>query len=216
MPHKREAYDEKYSTRLRGGGGTFRQLDREESLVQLLRVNVLKRMESSVASFALTVQRQLADVEILLARIEEQAGELEELDIADVDIEDPAFESLLVGRKVKVLLKDVDPVRWQQDLVEDRNRLAMLHAAARQVTAERDAKLAEMRAIIERKCRDPINTANRKAIVFTAFADTARYLYDTLATLGSGSSGSGIRSGHRRGTQPDDPAGSPSRSRVYT
>ena len=182
LPHKREAYDEKYSTRLRGGGGTFRQLDREESLVQLLRVNVLKRMESSVASFALTVQRQLADVEILLARIEEQAGELEELDIADVDIEDPAFESLLVGRKVKVLLKDVDPVRWQQDLVEDRNRLATLHAAARQVTAERDAKLAELREIIERKCRDPINTANRKAIVFTAFADTARYLYDTLVT----------------------------------
>ena len=101
LPYKREAYDEKYSTRLRGGGGTFRQLDREESLVQLLRVNVLKRMESSVASFALTVQRQLADVEALLARIEEQVGELEELDIADIDIEDPEFESLLVGRKVQ-------------------------------------------------------------------------------------------------------------------
>ena len=181
LPHKREAYDEKYSTRLRGGGGFFRQLDREESLVQLLRFNVLKRMESSVASFALTVQRQLADVETLLTRIEEQDGELEELDIADIDIEDAAFESLLVGRKVKVLLQDVDPVRWRQDLIEDRNRLATLHTAARQVTAARDAKLAELRAIIERKCRDPINAGNRKAIVFTAFADTARYLYDALA-----------------------------------
>ena len=180
LPHKREAYDEKYSTKLQSGEGYFRQLDREESLVQLLRVNALKRMESSVVAFALTVRRQLDDVEAMLVRIEERADALEELDISDVDIEDPAFESLLVGRKVKVLLQDVDPVRWRQDLIEDRNRLATLHAAARQVTAQRDAKLAELRRVIERKCGDPINPANRKAIVFTAFADTARYLYDEL------------------------------------
>ena len=180
LPHRREAYDAMYSTRLRGRGGIFRQVDREESLVQLLRVNVLKRMESSVASLALTVRRQLKDIEALLAPIEEQVGEVEELDIADIDIEDPAFESLLVGRKVKVLLQDVDPVRWRQDLIEDRNRLATLHAAAGQVTADRDAKLAELRETIERKCLDPINAGNRKVIVFTAFADTAQYLYDAL------------------------------------
>ena len=181
LPHKRDAYDEKYSTKLASGEGFFRQVDREESLVQLLRVNALKRMESSVNSFALTVRRQLGDVEATLARIEEQADELEELDIADVDIEDPAFESLLVGRKVKVLIQDVDMIRWKQDLIEDRNRLATLHAAACQVSATRDAKLAELRGVIERKCDDPINPENRKVIVFTAFADTARYLYDELA-----------------------------------
>ena len=181
LPHKRDAYDEKYSTRLASGEGFFRQADREESLVQLLRVNVLKRMESSVASFALTVRRQLADVNRTLARIEEQAAELEEIDIADVDIEDPAFESLLVGRKVKVLLQDVDLIRWKQDLVEDRNRLATLHTAALQVTAAHDAKLARLRGIIEGKCQHPINPGNRKVIVFTAFADTARYLYEQLA-----------------------------------
>ena len=181
LPNKRDAYDRKYSTTLRGGGGTFLQLDREESLVQLLRVNVLKRMESSVASFALTVQRQLADVETLLKRMEEQADELEELDIADIDIDDPAFESLLVGRKVKVLLQDVDPIRWRQDLIEDRNRLATLHAAAKRVTADRDAKLSELQDMVERKCREPINADNRKVIVFTAFADTAHYLYEALA-----------------------------------
>ncbi len=181
LPHRQEAYDRKYSTQLRGGGATFRQLDREESLVQLLRVNALKRMESSVASFALTVRRQLEDVDALLTRIDEQSLELEEIDIADVDIEDPAFEGLLVGRKVKVLLQDVDPIRWRQDLIEDRNRLATLLAAAGQVTADRDAKLAELRAMIEQKCREPINASNRKVIVFTAFADTARYLYDALA-----------------------------------
>ena len=181
LPHKRDAYNEKYSTKLQSGEGFFRQVDREESLVHLLRVNALKRMESSVASFALTVRRQLDDVEATLARIEEQADELEEFDIADVDIEDAAFETLLVGRKVKVLLQDVDRIRWRQDLIEDRNRLATLHAAARQVTAARDAKLAELRGVIERKCQDPINPENRKVIVFTAFADTARYLYGELA-----------------------------------
>ena len=144
-------------------------------------MNVLKRMESAVTSFALTVQRQLRDVEATLARIGSRTEEMEEIDIADVDIEDPAFESLLVGRKVKVLLKDVDLFRWKQDLVEDRNRLATLHASARQVDASRDAKLATLREVIEVKCRDPINQGNRKVIVFTAFADTAIYLYEQLA-----------------------------------
>jgi len=181
LPHKQEAYDKKYSTEIRGGEGFFRQADREESLIHLLRVNVLKRMESAVPSFALTVQRQLQDVEATLARIEGQAEELEEIEIADVDLDDPAFESLLVGRKVKVLLKDVDLVRWKQDLVEDRNRLAILYTAAAQVDSARDAKLAALRDVIERKCNNPINPGNRKVIVFTAFADTARYLYDQLS-----------------------------------
>jgi hypothetical protein len=180
LPHKQEAYDKKYSTEVKGGTGFFRQADREESLIHLLRVNVLKRMESAVPSFALTVQRQLRDVEATLARIESHAEELEEIDIDDVDIEDPAFESLLVGRKVKVLLKDVDLIRWKQDLIEDRNRLATLHAAAAQVDATRDAKLAALRAVIADKCRRPLNPGNRKVIVFTAFADTARYLYEQL------------------------------------
>jgi SNF2 family DNA or RNA helicase len=181
LPSRQEAYDKKYGTELQGGKGFFRQVDREESLIQLLRVNVLKRMESSISSFALTVKRQIDDVEATLARIESQTREVEELDIADVDIDDAAFESLLVGRKVKVLLQDVDLVRWKQDLVEDRNRLRTLYAAARQVRPDRDAKLAALRDSIARKCQEPINNGNRKVIVFTAFADTAEYLYTQLA-----------------------------------
>jgi len=184
LPHKQAAYDKKYSTEVKGGTGFFRQVDREESLIHLLRVNVLKRMESAVSSFALTVERQLRDVEATLARIEEHADEVEEIEIEDVDLDDPTFENLLVGRKVKVLLKDVDLVRWKQDLIEDRNRLATLASAARQVGAARDDKLAKLREVIEHKCRNPINNGNRKAIVFTAFADTARYLYEQLAPWG--------------------------------
>lgn len=184
LPHKQEAYDRKYSTEVKGGTAFFRQVDREESLIHLLRVNVLKRMESAVPSFALTVERQLRDVEATLARIEQQPEAVEEIEIEDMDLEDPGVESLLVGRKVRVLLKDVDLIRWKQDLVEDRNRLATLVSAARQVDADRDAKLAALREVIERKCQDPINAGNRKVIVFTAFADTARYLYEQLAPWG--------------------------------
>ena len=181
LPHKQAAYDAKYSTQIRGGESFFRQVDREESLVHLLRVNVLKRMESSVSSFFLTIKRQLADVEATLAKVEAQAEAVEEIDVEDVDAEDPAFESLLVGRKVKVLLQDVDRVRWRQDLTEDRNRLATLLSAAEQVSAARDAKLKALREVIERKCHAPLNPDNRKFIVFTAFADTAQYLYQQLS-----------------------------------
>ena len=182
------AYDEKYSTAIRGGESIFRQVDREESLIHLMRVNLLKRMESSVWSFGLTVGRQLRDVDATLARLAAyQAGSagadeaFEEIDIADIDIDDPAFEPLLVGRKVKVLLGDIDLARWRQDLTEDRNRLATLNAAALQVTAARDDKLGKLRDLIADKVRNPINAGNRKVIVFTAFADTAEYLYDHLA-----------------------------------
>ncbi len=185
---KLAAYDEKYSTAIRGGESIFRQVDREESLIHLMRVNLLKRMESSVWSFGLTVGRQLKDVDATLARLASyKAGsagvedEFEEIDIADVDIDDPAFEPLLVGRKIKVLLSDLDLARWRQDLTEDRNRLATLNAAALQVNAARDDKLGKLRDLIAEKVRNPINAGNRKAIVFTAFADTAEYLYEHLA-----------------------------------
>ncbi|MER8472751.1 SNF2-related protein [Mesorhizobium sp. M1328] len=181
LAHKQAAYDEKYSTKIRGGESFFRQVDREESLIHLLRVNILKRMESSVASFALTIKRQLADVEALLSKIDAHAETVEEMMIEDVDVDDPAFESLLIGRKVKVLVQDVDRVRWRQDLVEDRNRLATLLSAARSVTADRDAKLADLKRVISGKARAPINGGNRKVLLFTAFADTADYLYRELA-----------------------------------
>jgi hypothetical protein len=180
LPSKQEAYDRKYSTQVRGGESFFRQADREESLIHLMRVNVLKRMESAVPSFALTIGRQLSDVETLLKRIESDELEIEEISIEDVDVDDPAFESLLVGNKVKVLLQDVDLIRWKQDLVEDRNRLQTLLSAAKAVDPERDAKLSDLKAVIEGKCSTPINSGNRKIIVFTAFADTAKYLYEQL------------------------------------
>jgi hypothetical protein len=181
LPSKQEAYDRAYSQQIRGKTGVFRQLDREESMVHLLRVNLLKRMESSVHSFALTLERQLATVEALIRRIDEHADAIDEPSIATLDIDDPLFEQLSVGRNVRVLLADADRVRWRQDLAEDRDRLRALFAKASAVTPDKDAKLAALRAFIESKAAEPFNEGNRKILIFTAFADTAEYLYRELA-----------------------------------
>ncbi|MBX7122581.1 MAG: DEAD/DEAH box helicase family protein [Opitutaceae bacterium] len=203
---KQAAYDAKYSTQIRGGESVFRQADREESLVHLLRVNVLKRMESSVTSFALTLRRQLEDVDGLLTKLDAHEESVSELNIEDIMPDDPAFESLLVGRKVKVLLQDVDRVRWRQDLAEDRGRLATLLSSASVIEPARDDKLAKLRAVIDAKIRQPLNPGNRKVIVFTAFADTATYLYAELAPWAQQTHG--LRSalvtgtGHNKSTLP--------------
>ena len=181
LPHKQAAYDEKYSTKLHGGERVFKQADREQSLIHLLRVNILKRMESAVTSFALTLERQLTDVIGVLDKIDTHSDPIQEISIDDIEVDDPSFETLLVGRNVKVLLQDVDRVRWRQDLVEDRDRLETLLNAARQVLPARDDKLERLKTLIEEKVRNPINPGNRKIIVFTAFADTAGYLYQQLS-----------------------------------
>jgi len=185
LTHKRPAYDEKYSTKLSGGERVFKQIDREESLIHLLRVNILKRMESAVTSFALTLERQLADVQSVIDRIDQHKDPVDPVGIDDIDIDDPDFEPLLVGRGVKVLLQDVDRVRWRQDLDEDRDRLETLLRAARQVLPARDDKLDKLKELIADKSRNPINKGNRKVIIFTAFADTAGYLYRQLAPWAS-------------------------------
>lgn len=181
LPSRQEAYDRAYSQQVRGGAGVFRQLDREESMVQLLRVNLLKRMESSVHSFALTVERQLHTVTTLIDRIDAHEEQLDEPSITDLELDDPLFETLAVGRRVRVLLADADRVRWRQDLCDDRDRLARLHTLATSITPHADAKLAALRQFIADKLAHPFNPGNRKVLVFTAFADTAQYLYRELA-----------------------------------
>ena len=183
LPAKKALYEKRYATSIRGGESTFRQADREESLIHLLRVNMLKRMESSVVSFGLTVERQLAAVDDLLdqlVRHEETSGE--DPSTEDIAVDDAALEAMTVGRKIKVLLTDVDRIRWTQELNEDRQRLSDLLEEAERIIPERDAKLQKLKQLIGAKCHAPFNSENRKMLVFTAFADTADYLYRELAT----------------------------------
>jgi SNF2 family DNA or RNA helicase len=178
---KKEEYSRKYDQQVKEGS-VFKQVDRENSLIYLMRINMLKRMESSINSFALTVAKILNQANELIKRIEEhKESEIEEVSIEDIETDSPEFEDLLIGRKVKVLIQDIDLVRWKQDLEEDCKILEQLLDEAQAIGYEEDAKLQKLREVIADKIQKPINEGNKKVIIFTAFADTANYLYHHIS-----------------------------------
>ncbi len=162
----------------------FDQRDRERWLIGMLRVNLLKRLESSVHALMLTTERilkKMDDIDRLIEawRVRGENGEFDSR--PDEDEEDEEF---VVGRGRQYRLDDLNVDRWQHDLREDRRVFRELHRLVRRVTPERDFKLAELKEVLRRKTErapeDKDGHANRKALVFTTFADTARYLYDHL------------------------------------
>lgn len=178
---KREFYEAKYDMTTQSGS-VFKQADREQSLIYLMRVNLLKRLESSVHSFKLTIEKLLKLIEDSLKQLQtHQNGSVDlNLNITDIDIDDTTLEDLLVGGKTKVLIKDIDVIKWRQDLKWDKSILIELLANIKLIKADRDAKLIRLKNIIENKLQNPINTNNKKVLIFTAFADTAKYLYKEL------------------------------------
>ena len=189
LPNKLEEYSRKYDMEV-SGGSVFRQIDREESLIHLIRVNLLKRMESSINSFALTLGRLLENVRDSISRIDShEESEIEELSIEDIEIDDDDIAPHLIGRKIKVLLQDVDRVRWRQELEEDEALLVKLLREAREIDAPRDKKLHHLMEHIADKCENPINPDNKKVLIFTAFSDTAQYLYENIAVWAQGELG---------------------------
>lgn len=183
-PEMQNKYSEMYDMQL-SGGSVFRQIDREASLIHLMRVNLFKRMESSIHSFADTVERLLGEVRSLLQRLDQADAEYTDTtELPDADtlaLDDAALEEMLVGKKIRVHMADTDRTRWRQELEEDEASLATMLQHARAVTPAHDAKLAALRGLVEQKVRQPFNAKNKKTIIFTAFADTADYLYGHLA-----------------------------------
>ncbi|MDO5970168.1 DEAD/DEAH box helicase [Flavivirga aquimarina] len=180
---KRDFYEEKYDMQTYTGS-VFRQVDREQSLIYLMRVNLLKRLESSIHSFKLTTEKLIELVNANLKQLKDhQNGETDyDLNITDVDIDDTELEDLLVGGKTKVLIQDIDTIRWRQDLEHDKRILTKLLGNIKLIDVERDAKLKELKDRISEKVdKQPYNKGNKKAIIFTAFADTANYLYKELS-----------------------------------
>src|SRR5699024_2903541 len=106
----------------------------------------------------------------------------EELDIDDVDLEDEQMEPFLIGSKIKVLMQDLVPISWKDELEEDRKILQNILDAAQEVNAANDNKLHTLKELIREKAENPINNDNKKALIFTAYADTADYLYQQLST----------------------------------
>ncbi|TCK58429.1 helicase-related protein [Seleniivibrio woodruffii] len=182
LPQKVEEYSRKYDKEV-AGGSVFRQVDREQSLIHLMRVNLFKRMESSIHSFSMTLEKLLEEVEDLLKKIQEHDANdsIEELDIEDIEVDDYEFAPFVVGKKVKVLIKDMDLIRWSQELEEDKEILKNLIQPAQGIKSPEDEKLRQIKQLIQNKVNNPINAGNKKVIIFTAFADTAKYLYENLS-----------------------------------
>ena len=169
----------------------FSQENRERFLIGMMKVNFLKRLESSVRSFAITMERTVAKIEDLEARLkafqryqDAEAVDLQADFFIDADDDDELAEAFQVGTKLRYDMAHMDVAAWLHDLVRDKQQLSLLADAALAVDAARDAKLAELKKRIEHKVRHPsmntLSEENRKVIVFCAFADTAAYLYEEL------------------------------------
>ena len=182
LPKKRASYEKKYDMTVGTNNSVFRQTDREQSLVGLMRVGILKRMESPINSFVITVENILYKIDKTLETIVQRQLDYDaEMDINNIDIDNPEYDSLMFGNNVKVLLQDMGLIKWQQDLLADKDKLETILLEAINVTPDRDAKLMEFRSLINNKIRNPINPNNKKLVIFTAFADTAKYLYRHLS-----------------------------------
>lgn len=191
LPVHRDRYAQLYDHKIAGSGERiFRQEHRDNNVVHLLRVNLLKRLESSVNSMALTVGKMLHTVQATIDRLDAydadhsrsiSLAEIEGHDWDDLNFDDPMFEDAVVGSSVKVLLPDIDRPRWRQELQEDRDALRELFDEMSAIAPARDLKLAKLKEYLRDKVEKPYNLGNRKALLFTAFSDTAEYLYAQIA-----------------------------------
>jgi superfamily II DNA or RNA helicase len=195
LPSRLSKYEDRYDTDV-SGRGTLKQEDREKSLQTLMTVNLLKRLESSVQAFRLTLER-LQNLHLAtLAKIENFRNTGHDADFTDVSPafentepdDDEAFDGLLdetpgeeIGGKVRISLSDMDLPAWDHDLRADLAIIQALLNEMRKIAPADDTKLQHLKNQILGKLSAPINPGNRKVIVFTAFADTANYLYDQLA-----------------------------------
>jgi hypothetical protein len=180
-PDMRAKYEARYGDTW--GKDFESQVNRTAAVANLMRVNVLKRMESSVNSFRITLRRILEGCEDLRRRLDSRMANSAYSDdgLSEGFDDDDDAEEFEAGERVHVDLGDVDALRLGGDLDFDIEKLRELLAYADKVTPERDAKLIRLKAFIEEKAREPINPGNRKVLVFSAFADTTDYLFDQLA-----------------------------------
>ena len=191
LPSRLSKYEKLYDTMVDGGRGKLRQADREKSLQSLMTTNLLKRLESSIESFRLTLKSLYNTHESMLKKISafKVNGSITSVDdwteaIADLEDDDDVLTGLTddsIGGKVNVNLGDMDLPSWEHDLKADQLIIEDLLRSMEKITPPEDAKLQHLKQHIVSKIKSPINNNNRKVIVFTAFADTANYLYANLA-----------------------------------
>lgn len=187
LPSKMEKYAELYEDNKVNVG--FTQANREQGIRRLTAINLMKRMESSVHSFNLTLKRIYSLIDSTIHSIDTydktSSVRLELTDISDIDefdSEDQNGDELFTfGKKVKIEIGDMDYKSWRDSLVRDRDILELLTLMVGNITPEYDSKLQELFRVIKNKLENPINQDNKKIIIFTAFADTAEYLFDNVS-----------------------------------
>lgn len=180
LPHKRAEYEKKYDTVVKGGKSVFKQSDRERSLIYLITSGLLKRLESSIHSFNLTLSKIQSKIDYTLNSV--RNFDQYSLELEDEKMLDDELEDFTVGDKVNIKLIDLDVIKWRQDLEEDLERINNILIHSTSITSNRDQKLQQLKELMINKFNYPINDENKKVIIFTAYADTAKYLYDQLSS----------------------------------
>ena len=191
LPSRLAKYEAIYDTEVGGGKGKLKQADREISLQALMTTNLLKRLESSVEAFRLTLGRLQANHLDILAKAEKFKHTGIDTSFADVtaafentdpdDDEFPVPGDAKIGGKVQIHLSDMDLPSWEHDLTADLAVIDTLLSEMQKIKPGDDAKLQHIKTQINSKITSPINPGNKKVLIFTAFADTANYLYENLA-----------------------------------
>ena len=179
---------QKYIDLTHNKGDNLTQTGREEGIRRLMSINLLKRLESSVNSFQLTLQRMKALIDNTIEAINrfEKYGnadiDMYEATDSEWDMDDGNTEYFTVGKKVKIELADMDYKTWRTELMADAETLELLTLMVADITPEHDSKLQELLKLISDKIENPINPGNKKVIIFSAFSDTAEYLYGHVST----------------------------------
>ena len=191
FPSRRDKYEHLYGagTGQNYMGGQTANLgaaSREQGIRKLMTVNLLKRLESSVEAFRLTLSRLEHSVAEAIEAVDNHAASIADIvsAFADVDADDDDFElptSGTVGKRVQIELADIDVESWNRDLVNDGTVIQQLLASISGIVPAHDSKLRALRELIAGKFQQPLNPGNRKVLIFSAFADTAGYLYKNLA-----------------------------------
>lgn len=177
----------KYIDLTHNKGNNLTQRGREQGIQRLMSINLLKRLESSVYSFNLTLSRILELIRNTIKAINdfEKYGaadiDMTEVSEGDFDMEDGNTDFFTVGKKVKIDLADMDYKTWRTELQADADTLELLTLMVADITPEHDLKLQTLLHLLDDKMHNPINEGNKKVLIFSAFSDTAEYLYDQVS-----------------------------------
>ncbi len=180
----------KYQELMHNKDTNLTQRGREEGIRRLMSVNLLKRLESSVYSFNLTLSRIKDLIDRTIAAVDKfEKNGVSDIDMyeadtdADWDADDQNTDFFAVGKKVKIDLADMDYVSWREALCKDAEVLALVTMMVSDITPEHDTKLQTLLQLLSEKIENPINDGNKKVLVFSAFSDTANYLYDNVSAF---------------------------------